>query len=59
VDTAQQYAFKAVSHAYTEELDKDYGRLEIRRYWITEDILTLPNVEAWLNGNASKATKAP
>ena len=45
--TAQQHAFKAVPHAYTEELDKDHGRLEIRRYWITEDLSTLPNVRAW------------
>jgi predicted transposase YbfD/YdcC len=45
--TAQQHAFKAVPHAYTEELDKDHGRLEIRRYWITEDLSTLPNVDAW------------
>lgn len=45
--TARQHAFKAVSHAYTEELDKDHSRLEIRRYWITEDISTLTNVEAW------------
>ncbi len=36
--TAQQHAFKADPYAYTEELDKDHGRLEIRRYWITEDL---------------------
>lgn len=45
--TAQQHAFKAVPHTYTEEVDKDHGRLEIRRYWITEDLATLPNVETW------------
>jgi len=45
--TAQKYAFNAVPHTYTEELDKDHGRLEIRRDWITEDLSTLPNMDAW------------
>jgi len=45
--TAREHAFHAVPHAYTEEIDKDHGRLEIRRYWITEDLSTLPNIEVW------------
>lgn len=45
--TAQQFDFKAVPHDYTEEVDKDHGRLEIRRYWITEDLSTLPNPDGW------------
>lgn len=45
--TAQEHTFKAVPYAYTKELDKDHGRLEIRRYWITEDLTTLPNIEVW------------
>ena len=43
--TAQQHAFKAVPYAYTEELDKDHGRLETRRYWITDDLSTLPKTD--------------
>jgi predicted transposase YbfD/YdcC len=38
--TARQHAFKSVPHAYAEEIDKDHGQLEIRRYWITEDLST-------------------
>ena len=45
--TAREHAFHAVPHADTEALDKDHGRLAIRRYWITEDLTTLPNVEVW------------
>ena len=30
-----------------EEVDKGHGRLEIRRYWITDDLRTLPNTECW------------
>ena len=45
--TAREHAFKAVPYAYTEEVDKDHGRLDIRRYWITEDLTTLPNSEVW------------
>jgi len=36
-----------VAHDYTEELDTDHGRLELRRYWVTEDLCTLPNTQQW------------
>jgi predicted transposase YbfD/YdcC len=45
---AQQANFAHVRHDYTEELDKDHGRLEIRRYWITEDLRTLPDTDRWV-----------
>lgn len=45
--TARHYDFKSVAYSYAEEIDKDHGRLEIRRYWITEDLSTLPNTERW------------
>lgn len=45
--TAQTHQFTAVKHDYLEECDKDHGRLEIRRYWITEDLNTLPDTEDW------------
>jgi predicted transposase YbfD/YdcC len=39
--------FAGVEHDYSEELDKDHGRLEVRRYWITEDLRTLPDTANW------------
>lgn len=29
-----QHNFKGVSHDYTKDLEKDHGRLEVRRYFI-------------------------
>ena len=40
---AQVANFVGVSHDYTEELDKDHGRLEVRRYWVSETLCTLPD----------------
>ena len=45
---AQKANFAQVRHAYTEELDKDHGRTELRRYWITEELRTLPDTERWV-----------
>jgi predicted transposase YbfD/YdcC len=39
--------FAGVEYDYTEEVDKDHGRLEVRRYWITEDLRTLPETPLW------------
>ena len=39
--------FARVEYDYTEEVDKDHGRLEVRRYWITEDLCTLPDTSQW------------
>jgi len=39
--------FAGVRHDFLEEVDKDHGRLERRRYWITEDLRTLPDTEQW------------
>jgi predicted transposase YbfD/YdcC len=44
---AQKVNFAHVRHDYAEELDKDHGRLEVRRYWVTEDLRTLPDTERW------------
>jgi hypothetical protein len=33
---------KNVPYSYTEEVDNEQGQLEIRRYWVTEDLGTLP-----------------
>ena len=45
--TAQERKFKAVEYDYFEEIDKDHGRLEVRRYWVTEHLHTPPNTERW------------
>lgn len=45
--TAETHQFTEIAHDYVEELDKDHGRLETRRYWITEDLRTLPNTQDW------------
>jgi hypothetical protein len=45
---AQGGNFAHVAHAFTEELDKDHGRLEVRRYWISEDLRTLPDTDRWV-----------
>lgn len=45
--TARQENFNAVKYDYHEEIDQGHGRLEIRRYWITEELCTLPNLELW------------
>jgi predicted transposase YbfD/YdcC len=45
--TAESAEFKGVEYDYMEEVDKGHGRLETRRYWITEDLRTLPGTERW------------
>ncbi len=45
---AQANDFAGVNYDFLEEVDKGHGRLEIRRYWITEDLRTLPNTEQWV-----------
>ena len=45
--TAQAANFKNVPYHHTEEIDNEHGRLEIRRYGITEDLCTLPRTELW------------
>ncbi len=45
--TAEQASYAGVKYDYQEQLDKDHGRLEIRRYWISEELGTLPHTERW------------
>jgi predicted transposase YbfD/YdcC len=45
---ARKDHFKHIQHDYVEEIDKEHGRFEIRRYWICEDTNTLPNPERWV-----------
>jgi predicted transposase YbfD/YdcC len=39
--------FAGVVHDHTEETDKDHGRLDVRRYWITEELGTLSDTARW------------
>ena len=44
---ADQNSFKGVAHDYIEEVDKDHGRLEIRRYWVSDELVTLSKKASW------------
>ena len=46
-NTAEKSEYNHVKHDFIEEVNKGHGRLEIRRYWITEDLSTLPDVDKW------------
>lgn len=46
-NTARAGEFADVTYDYAEETDKDHGRLEVRRYWITEALGTLSEPERW------------
>lgn len=45
--TARAAEFAHVAHDFAEEIDKGHGRLEVRRYWISEDLRTLPDPARW------------
>lgn len=44
---AQAAGFAQVAHDFIEEVDKDHGRLEVRRDWISEDLRTRPDTDRW------------
>ena len=46
-DVAARADFSAVSHDFHQEIDKDHGRLEVRRYWVSDDLRTLPDNPLW------------
>ena len=46
---AHEAKFEGIEHSYRQEIDKGHGRLDIRHYWIVEDISTLPRTEQWEN----------
>lgn len=45
--TACAGGFAGVVYDYAEETEKDHGRLEVRRYWITEELGTLSDTARW------------
>lgn len=46
-DTARQQQWQGVNYATYESIEKDHGRIETRRYWITDHLDYLPQHERW------------
>jgi predicted transposase YbfD/YdcC len=47
LDDAQARGFAGVAHQFTETVEKDHGRIETRRYWITEQIGWCADRDQW------------
>ena len=47
LDDALAHGWRDVPHQFHETLDKDHGRIETRRYWITEAIAWLADKSQW------------
>lgn len=45
--TAKTHEFYAVNHDYFEESHKGHGRVEVRRYWISDTLDTISKPERW------------
>lgn len=43
-DIAYEEKFKHLKHQFTEEIDKGHGRVEHRRYWLTEDLSSIKDL---------------
>lgn len=46
-ETAEAADFKGVPVDYYEDIDSGHGRIDIRRYWTTSELTTLPNPTQW------------
>jgi predicted transposase YbfD/YdcC len=44
---AKQTDFKEVDHGFYKTVNKDHGRMEIRRHWLTSSIDWLPSKKDW------------
>ena len=47
-ETAQRAHFRGVPFDYHEETESGHGRIEVRRYWTTPVLTTLPDPSAWV-----------
>lgn len=47
LEDARQRRFAGVAHDFVETVDKEHGRLEIRRYWISEQIHWFADRPQW------------
>lgn len=43
-DIAHEESFNQLSHQFSEEIDKGHGRVEHRRYWLTEDLSSIEDL---------------
>ena len=48
-DIAECNSFQGINYHYTETLEKDHGRVEIRRYWISDNLESIYNPQRWKN----------
>lgn len=46
-DCAKEHDFKNVSYDYFEEVSKGHGRVETRKYWLSDCFDTIENPEKW------------
>lgn len=46
-EIGQSEAWKATKHTYVESVEKDHGRLEVRRSWAFDQLECLPNPQQW------------
>lgn len=46
-DWADKTEFKDIEHEAYQTIDKGHGRLEIRRYWLLENVEHLENAQQW------------
>lgn len=49
LDWAERIGFKEISYDYCETLEKDHGRIETRKCWVTEQIDWLEEKQEWKN----------
>lgn len=49
LEDAKKQNFKDVAHDYFQTIEKDHGRIETRRYWITDQIEWLADKPEWEN----------
>ncbi len=47
LDTAIENHFKGIAFAHHETIDKNHGRVEVRRYWVTEQIQWVTQKKDW------------
>lgn len=47
LETAREKDFENISFDYEKTIEKNHGRIETRRYWITENIDWLENKDKW------------
>ncbi len=45
---AEKIKFKGIEHSFTATIEKEHGRLEERRCWVTEEVEWLLQKEAWV-----------